>query len=155
MTRHSATPSRPARSGRRATILAVYALYPTLVVAVLGTEGLWANVPSLPALAFALAAWAGVAVFMRMGRFWLLGNAPDDQLDEREVQVRLRAYSWSYVTLVSLVFVALVLWTVGVDLIDPVSLSYPQLSAIGWGFFLYGLTLPTAVIAWTEREDCE
>lgn len=143
------------RTRRRLTIVGIYASYPLIVAATFHHEAQWAGLPALTALIFLTASWAGVFLFMRMGRFWLLGNAPDGQLDEREVQMRLRAYHASYVTLVSLVFAGLVLWSLGVDLIDPLQLDYVRISALIWGLFLYGLTLPTAMIAWMERDDTE
>ncbi|NWH08727.1 MAG: hypothetical protein HXY22_08820 [Alphaproteobacteria bacterium] len=140
---------------RRLTAIVVYAAYPALAAALLTGGAYWPDAESFTALACALAAAMGVAAFMRMQRSWMLGNAPDRQLDEREIQLRLRAYYWSYVTFVTLVFVGLVVTSFVIDLTAPLPFTYAQLSVAVWGVFLVGLTLPTALIAWVEDDTSE
>lgn len=142
--------SRPAR---RTLVLAVYAGYAAIVAAVFAAGLDRTDLPASASLLFCLASWGGVIAFMQMKDFWMWGNAPDTTLDERQLQARLRAYYASYVGVSSLAVLALTVASIGVDLIEPVRLTYTHMAAIGWGVFLLVLTLPTAVLAWTERND--
>ncbi len=143
----------PSRMARRAIVIAVYAGYAGIAVAAVRATPLIADMASLTALVCAFAAWGGMFLFMRMRRVWFLGNAPDRDLDEREIALRLRAYHWSYIAFVAAVFLGLIALSLFVDLARPLPFSYEQVSAVLWGIFLLGATLPAAILAWTEQEE--
>lgn len=139
------------RSSRRALVAAVYAAYAAIAVAV-GSGVFDAYVlASIQAVTAGLAAWAGVWMLSRMTRHWRWGQAPDEALDEREIVVRLRVYHLAYVIYNAAVFLSLVLMSFLVDLNKLESFSYAQVSVLLWGVFLVGWTLPSAILAWTDR----
>lgn len=139
------------RSSRRALVAAVYGAYAAVAVAV-GSGVFDAHVlPSIQAVTAGIAAWAGVWILSRMSRHWRWGQAPDEALDEREIVVRLRVYHLAYVIYNAAVFLSLVLMSFLVDLNKLESFSYAQVSVLLWGVFLVGWTLPSAILAWTDR----
>lgn len=80
-----------------------------------------------------------------------------DRLDEFELQVRQRAYAFSYrafsaLSLIGLIYLALsfdIAQSMGVSLWRPVSSDH--WNAIIWGALLYAFVLPTAYIGWTMK----
>ena len=82
---------------------------------------------------------------------WRWGQAPDAMLDEREIAVRLRAYYLSYVLFNSIVFLSLIALSFVTDLKIMTEIGYSQISAVLWGVFLVGWTLPSAILAWIDR----
>jgi hypothetical protein len=99
-------------------------------------------------LAVAVASFA--IVFLRTG-YLTWGNAPEPGLDERQIAVRHRRYGQAYVTFVTLVFLAMLY-----DHIAPDAgwwLPDRKLDAewLFWGVWLFGMTLPSALIAWCDR----
>ena len=64
---------------------------------------------------------------------------------------RLRAYYLAYVIFNATVFLFLVGASLFMDIAKINEVSYVQISVVLWGVFLYGWTLPSAVIAWTDR----
>jgi cytochrome bd-type quinol oxidase subunit 1 len=139
------------RTSRRALVVLVYGAY--ALVAVFVASGAMDKVvmPSIQAIIAGLLAWTGVWVLSRMSRHWRWGQAPDETLDEREIAVRLRAYHFAYMIMTSTVFLALVVLSFWVDLRELSSFSYAQVSAVLWGVFLLGWTLPSAILAWIDR----
>lgn len=135
---------------RKLTVLAVYGAYAALAVFILGFGGKHLMLPSIPAAIFAVTAWIGFGVVASHKAYWRLANAPASELDEREVQARLNAYWSAYAMFVTLVFVGLVALTLGSDILRIKSWDVNDISALVWGVFLFGLTLPTAVMMWTH-----
>lgn len=80
-----------------------------------------------------------------------------DQLDEFELQMRQRAYAFSYrvfaaLSLIGLIYLALsfdIAQSLGVSLWRPASSDH--WNAIIWGVLLYAFVLPTAYIGWTMK----
>ena len=82
-----------------------------------------------------------------------LAQAPDDRLDERQVQVRDRAYLQSFRIFVVLVVAGLALLGFLPQLAGhPVALSFDIVLPFLLGAILYAVLLPSAVVAWTEPE---
>lgn len=136
---------------RRFTIVAVYGGYLCLAL-VVASGGMDVHVlPSIQALIAGIMAWFGVWILSRMGAHWRLGQAPDAELDEREIAMRLRAYYLAYVIFNSAVFLSLVGLSAFMDIAKVNAVTYVQISTVLWGVFLYGWTLPSAVIAWIDR----
>ena len=139
------------RGSRRAVVVLVYGAY-TAIAAGVVSGALDAQIsPSIQAGVVAVTAWVGVWTLSRMSRHWRWGQAPDETLDEREIAARLRAYHMAYVFFTSAVFLSLVAFSFVVDLNKLGSLSYAQVSAILWGVFLVGWTLPSTILAWIDR----
>jgi hypothetical protein len=138
---------------RKLTILAVYGGYLALVVAIVFMGGKDLMLPAIPGAIFAVAAWIGIGIFMSHKSFWRLGNAPADQLDERERHDRSSAYWLAYALFVTIVFVGLVALTLGSDVMRIAAWPVQDLSALVWGVFLFGLTLPSAILMWSQSEE--
>lgn len=139
------------RGSRRALVALVYVGYAAIAVAA-GSGAFDAQIaPSVQAVIAGIAAWTGVCVLSRMSRHWQWGQAPDETLDEREIAVRLRAYHMAYVLFNAAVFLSLVALSFLVDLNKLSSFNYAQVSALLWGVFLVGWTLPSTILAWIDR----
>jgi cobalamin synthase len=136
---------------RRLTILAVYGGYLGLVVVILALGGKQLMLPSFPAAIFAVAAWIGFGVVASHKAYWRLAHAPASDLDEREVQARLGAYWSAYALFVTIVFVGLIALTLGSDIMKIKAWDVNDVSALVWGVFLFGLTLPAAIMMWTHE----
>jgi hypothetical protein len=139
------------RGSRRMLVVLVYGAYAAIAVAVASGVFDVQMMPSIQAIIAGIAAWVGVWILSRMSRHWQWGQAPDETLDEREIAVRLRAYHLAYVIINAAVFLSLVVLSFLVDLNKLSSFSYSQVSALLWGVFLVGWTLPSVILAWIDR----
>ena len=87
--------------------------------------------------------------------FWVLANAPDTDLDERQVKARDNAYRLSYALFSSLAALGILYWYLATDA-KKLGLWLPstsnELNAVFWGVWLLMVSLPTAVLAWTEPD---
>lgn len=103
-----------------------------------------------------------VAAGLMLGCYWLLHravrnvpDAPDRALDERLVEVRNATYRMSYRLLIVVTGLALLGLSLAVDerfgwvAFD---LSGHHLRALLFGFLGVAIVLPTAVLAWRERD---
>jgi hypothetical protein len=82
-----------------------------------------------------------------------LAQAPDDQLDERQIRVRDRAYLESYRAFVAVTLLGLAALAIIPDLIDqPITLTYDVVQWLVMGAILLSLILPSAVVAWNEPD---
>jgi hypothetical protein len=149
----TATLDRPARFPRW-MILAMYGAYPAGLVLLEARDALPATVAGLVliTLSFVLAA--------RLWRspWWRPGNAPDAQLDERELALRNRAYQRAYTLIGCGALLALIYVQLAFDGDDRLRwwlpASYEEASRLFWGVFLVAVTLPAALLAWDrERFD--
>lgn len=147
----SSQPVSPSLLSRRFTVLSVYGGYLCLALVVASGQMDAHIMPSIQALIAGIMAWSGVWILSRMAPHWRLGQAPDAELDERELSMRLRAYYLAYVIFNATVFLFLVGASLLMDIAKVSSVNYVQISAVLWGVFLYGWTLPSAVIAWIDR----
>lgn len=135
---------------RQLTIIGIYGAYTLLAVIILGFGGKHWMLPAIPGALFGVTAWIGVGIIIAHKDYWRLANAPAAQLDERETQARLTAYWSAYTVFVTLVFVGLVGLMLGSDILRIKTWDVNDVSALVWGVFLFGMTLPTAVIMWTH-----
>jgi hypothetical protein len=135
---------------RQLTIVAIYGAYAALVLFILGFGGKQLMLPAFPPALFGIAAWIGVGIIMSHKSYWRLANAPAAELDEREAQARLGAYWTAYAFFVSVFFVGLIALTLGSDIMRIKSWDVNDVSALVWGVFLLGVTLPTAVMMWSH-----
>jgi hypothetical protein len=135
------------------TVIGVYGAYLALVAFIFVFGGKQMMLPSLPAALFAIAAWIGVGIFASQKSTWSLANSPASDLDEREAKERSGAYWSAYAVFVCVVFVGLVGLTMGSDLLRIVAWDVSDISALVWGVFLLGLTLPAAMLMWTGAAE--
>lgn len=146
------------RSRRRALVVTLYLAYAALVAcfAFAGRSGvgLVFTAGLLP---------AGVAL---MGAFWAISQlalpyategtgAALRKVDERQIQVRDRAFYRAY----QVISVLFGLWIVYETIARTSRLewlwvprTFDEYQAIVWGYLLVSMTLPSAIIAWTEPD---
>jgi MFS family permease len=100
---------------------------------------------TLLALLTAVAAWA-----LLRRAIGTVADMPDDQLDERQVGVRDRAYLSSYRViggLIGLLVAATVLWDAfDIDQVDTVLVQ-----TVGGAVLFLMIALPSCIVGWTER----
>lgn len=121
--------------------------------------------PMLFALANRLGIWPGVSTLLGLigpvvisvylyynTGLWQFSNAPDDQLDERQVQIRNQAYRFAYIGVTTLVIVLLVCLMLATDLRWFMPNDSDQISPFFWTIWIFVVTLPSAILAWTESE---
>ncbi|HEX5829301.1 MAG TPA: hypothetical protein VFY23_17365 [Candidatus Limnocylindrales bacterium] len=141
------------RPVRRLLVLVAMLGYPLLVVAWLGLPA--AGITGLP---WAIAVGAiGLAVLMASFTLYQfrrsMAQSPDAMLDERQVRVRDRAYLVAYQAFAGMTLIVLLLLGIGADALDaPVTLTYDVIQPLIWGAILYGMVLPSAVVAWQEPD---
>lgn len=136
---------------RRGAVVATYGGYLTMV-SVWYVASRWASAGLfLLVIAIALLMLLGLALLLTSW-VWHAANEPDAQLDERQLQVRNRAYLHSYqgvaTVLVLCAFYGALAWDNGWWLPQ----TWNQIQSIMWGVLLLALTLPAAVIAWTQPD---
>lgn len=90
--------------------------------------------------------------------FWVLANAPDQDLDERQVKARDNAYRIAYALFSSLAGLGVLYWYLATDAVK-LRLWLPtttnELNAVFWGVWLLMVSLPTAVLAWIEPDPVQ
>lgn len=96
-----------------------------------------------------LVAVAGLVLLRRVVRE--TADLPDDALDERLVAVRDSAYRTAFATVAALCVAVLVPLWIAVDGFD-YTVTAGNLHALLWAVILTTLTLPSAILAWTERD---
>ena len=136
---------------RRMAVLATYLGYLAMI-------GVWSVASTYRSVGlFIVVSVLGIVMLSGFGVLvtswvWYAANAPDPALDERQQRVRDRAYLHSYQTFAGLVtlagFYAAFAWDTGWWL----PATWNQVQAVMWGVLLLALTLPAAVVAWTERD---
>ena len=138
---------------RRVLVAVALASYPVFVAAWLGLPAVgvvgvpWA-VGVLAALAVLVVANLAVYRFRRA-----MAQAPETQLDERQVAVRDRAYLEAYRIFSALVMAVLLIVGITPDAIDrPLQVTYDAVQPLLFGVILYGIILPSAVVAWGEPD---
>ncbi len=152
--RQRTEPPRIGRAARRLLVLGVYLGYAALV-------GGWALTSTFNlGLPFFLLTIPGALVMLgALAKLYTsaphrMANETDDRLDERQRLVRNEAFRASYILLAALCVVGVVYGGIAWDndwLWLPDTRTAVQ--AVVWGVFLLVMTLPTAVLAWTEPDD--
>jgi hypothetical protein len=143
----------PSRARRRGAVLAAYLGY-AAVVGLFWLRGTF----DTPAWTLALAPVAGLVAVVGLstfcfGRIWVVANAPDADLDERERSVRDRSYRQSYLLVAGAFLLTAVYGAIGYDTgLLWLPRTWNELQAIMGGVLLLTVTLPPAVVAWTEPD---
>lgn len=113
----------------------------------------WMGLSSSMATIIGLSAFAVLSAYLYRGtQLWQFGNAPDEQLDERQVLVRNRAYRFAYSIVSAAVLTLLVYLMLAADFRWPMLNGYDQLSPFFWSIMTVLLVLPSAILAWTESD---
>jgi membrane protease YdiL (CAAX protease family) len=143
--------SRPIR---RAMAIVAIVGYPvavliwTVIGPAIGLEPLLSGVLGLAILGLTLYVSSRLYTFRSR-----MAQAPDGELDERQRQIRDRAYVDSYRWFVLITLVTLVAAGVIPDVIDqPIELTYEVVNWFVMGAILISIILPSAVVAWREPD---
>ena len=141
------------RRRRRAAVLATYLGYAALV------GSFWLNgAADLPRWTAMLPIAAGAALLAGLttvfvGAWWDRANQVDAALDERERAVRDRAYRSSYTVVGTLCVTTVVYAAIAADSGRGwLPSTSNEWQAVVWGVLLLVMTIPTAVLAWTEPD---
>jgi len=139
----------------RAIIAAMYGSYAAGAALHLGQDALGPGTPGGAVAAIAglllMVVAGGCLLLLYRSDFWRRGHAPDSQLDERELSLRNRAYLSAYQGVATLFLLAVIYLAFAVDFGLWLPTTYEQASTLVWGVLLFTLSLPSAVLAWTER----
>lgn len=101
----------------------------------------------------ALLVYLATAFYLYRGTgLWHYGNAPDEWLDERQVQVRNRAYRLAYAFISALLIILIGYLLLAPDMGWSNLTNYNQRSGLFYTLFAVVLILPSAILAWTESE---
>lgn len=110
---------------------------------------IWPGIDTL----LALSVFVGVSVYLYYNTgLWQFGNAPDDQLDERQVQTRNQAYRLAYIGVSAVIVLMLIYLMLAADFHWPVPSGYYQLSPVFWTVWTVVMVLPSSILAWTESD---
>lgn len=85
-------------------------------------------------------------------QLWHFGNAPDAQLDERQVQVRNRAYRLAYTGVATFFILTAIYFAFAVDKNLWISKNWEEANLLVWVVIFIALTLPSSILAWMEEE---
>ena len=138
---------------RRLAVVVQLLSYPLILIP--GVYKLSFLTPLLSGLLSLLAVllWVGSSGFLFYNTsIWQFGNAPDAQLDERQNIVRNYAYRNAYILLSTLILFALLYGMLAIDFHWWLPSRSGQFSAFFFSFLFLMLNLPSAIIAWTERD---
>ena len=148
-------PSQRTLGRRRKVVVVMYLSY------LIATVGLWllgtvAGIHSQDSVGqwIYLLSILGVSGLISIGcGSWLyasirnVAKAGDRELDERQRMVRDRAYRYAYITVTAVFLLFMVS-----RMETAITTGMLQNLALFWGILQLFWTLPTAIIAWTERE---
>ena len=116
------------------------------------TVFVWSDIWGVIPLALCFAVYLLLRVSVRS-----IADLPDRFLDERQLKLRNRTYLQAYQLIggvVSVMALALLLFTISQDVQKVASyrfdLSFGQVEAVVWFFFIPMLLLPSAVLTWDE-----
>lgn len=133
---------------RRIAVIVQLVSYPFIIL-LTRLLHIWPGVDTL----LALLAFAGVSVYLYYNTgLWQFGNAPDDQLDERQVQARNQAYRLAYIGVSALIILLITGLLLADHIHQPLTVNYDQLSPVFWTIWTLVMVLPSAILAWTESD---
>jgi hypothetical protein len=136
---------------RRAVLLAYGGTFVLTVTRLMAAELGLALFIALIALSLAASGYGLYKLFHKT-ELWKLGNSPDQDLDERQIRVRDVAYRFAYSLTATFTFLGLFYVSVALDKDLWLPRTYDEASTLMWAAFILLLTLPSAVLAWTEAE---
>jgi hypothetical protein len=101
-------------------------------------------------IALLLASLSSVFVLFQRTRYWKWGNSPDSDLDEFQIASRNAVYKNAYIIVAVLTLLILFIGRIVSDTAE-VTIGEPAREILFWGWFLLVITLPAALLAWTEK----
>jgi len=143
------------RAGRRRKVAALYGSYVFICGATAARELLDSRPGQILALVLLLAGIgaAGYGFISLMGRTFI--NAPnirESALDERQRERRNDAIQRSF-PVIGIVSALCLLYAIVTDTMVPAWRNATVVEALFWGIFLLSVSLPSAIIAWTEPDQ--
>lgn len=136
------------RRVRRALVLATYLGYLAWMaaLALLPSPLLW--LVAVPAAAATLYGLARLLIEPKLGT----SDRADQELDERQLHLRNAAYLSAYRIVGALVVSALIYAQLATDFGWWLPDTYNAWQAVFWGAWILVVTLPTALLAWSEPD---
>jgi hypothetical protein len=101
-------------------------------------------------VALLLLSLGAVILLFQNTRYWKWGNSPDAELDEFQLSSRNAAYKNAYVIIASFSLLVMLAARIGHD-VTQFTVTESAREFLFWGWFLLVLTLPAALLAWTEK----
>lgn len=138
---------------RRMFYPALYAAYVLIAAAVVTAGPDAGRIEALGVLGLLCAAFALTGIAMRTSRHWAWQMRGDCLLDERERELRTRAYRGAYLAAGGTVLVALIYLSIAVDAGLRMPATYLEISAVLGLALLVHMTLPAAVLSWLDDGD--
>ncbi|HZF41986.1 MAG TPA: hypothetical protein VEZ48_01090 [Sphingomonadaceae bacterium] len=135
---------------RKTTVLVMYGAYGIAIALWVAAGGLRPLPVAFLIVALLLVSLGSLFVLFQRTRYWKWGNSPDTDLDEFQIASRNAAYKSAYMIVATL---TLFIMFVGRLVMDATSvvISDSARELMFWGWFMLVLTLPAALLAWTER----
>lgn len=137
-------------AARKTTVLTMYGAYAAACALWLAAGGLKSVPVAAAVVALLLLSMGALILLFQRTRYWKWGNSPDADLDEFQIASRNAAYKNAYVIVASLSLLFMLGARVGYD-ITRLTVSDSAGEFLFWGWFLLVLTLPAALLAWTEN----
>jgi hypothetical protein len=137
-------------SARKATVLVMYGAYAVACALWLIVGGLKTVAAALAIVALLLLSLGALILLFQNTRYWKWGNSPDADLDEFQISSRNAAYKSAYVIIASFSLLAMLAARIGHD-VTQFTVPESAREFLFWGWFLLVLTLPAALLAWTEK----
>jgi hypothetical protein len=141
---------RLSASARKTTVLVMYGAYGVAAALWVAAGGLKTGLTAIAVVALLLLSLGAVILLFQNTRYWKWGNSPDAELDEFQLSSRNAAYKNAYVIIASFSLLVMLAARIGHD-ITQFTVTESAREFLFWGWFLLVLTLPAALLAWTEK----
>lgn len=141
------TLSTPAR---KSAVLVMYGAYGVAAALWVAAGGLRPLPVAVVIVILLLLSLGSLLVLFQRTRYWKWGNSPDADLDEFQVASRNAAYKTAYVIVATLTLLIMFAGRIASDTTELV-ISESAREFMFWGWLMLVLTLPAALLAWTEK----
>lgn len=135
---------------RKTAVVVMYGAYGVAVALWVDADGLRPLPIAIVIIALLLLSFASLFALFQRTRYWKWSNSPDADLDEFQVAFRNEAYKTAYVIVAALTLLFMFAARIASDTTD-IAISESAREFIFWGWFMLVLTLPAALLAWTEK----
>lgn len=137
-------------NARKTAVLTMYGAYGIAVALWIVAGGLRPLPIAITIVTLLLLSMGSLIVLFQRTRYWKWGNSPDAELDEFQVSSRNTAYKNAYFIIASVSLLVMFIARIGADTTD-IEITESAREFLFWGWFLLVLTLPAALLAWTEK----
>jgi hypothetical protein len=128
----------------------MYGAYGIAIALWVAAGGLRPLPVALLIVAFLLVSLGSLFVLFQRTRYWKWGNSPDTDLDEFQIASRNAAYKTAYIIVATLTIWIMFVGRIAAD-VTTIAISDATREFMFWGWFMLVLTLPAALLAWTEK----